>query len=66
MTPQFVAAKIVHSPVEGIMVGVYDENYEIADWIIEDDLAAARITAANKSEQYGVPIAKITEKLLNI
>lgn len=48
------------------MVGVYDENYEIAKWTIEDDLAAARIATANMSEQYGVPIAKITEKLLNI
>lgn len=66
MIPQFVAAKLVTAPIAGILVGVWDENYEIADWRIEEDVDAARIAAAEMSNEYGVPIAKITERLLNI
>lgn len=66
MIPQFVAAKLIKQPFAGILVGVLDENYEFADWSIEEDVDAARIAASNFATQYRVPIAKITERLLNI
>lgn len=66
MIPQYIAAKLVKAPVAGILVGVYDENYKIADWRIEEDVDAARIAASQLADEYRVPIAKLTQRLLNI
>lgn len=66
MIPQFVAAKIVHAPVIGILVGVWDENYQIADWRIEENATAAKIAAEELSKEYGVPIHENTYRLLDI
>ena len=71
MIPQYVTASLatitLHGvPVRGIRVGVMDENYQLADWSLEEDLVAARIAASNYATHYRVPISKIAEHLLNI
>lgn len=71
MTPQYVTARLATRevagvPVRGILVSVLDENYQPMDWSMEEDIDAARIAASNFRDQYRVPIAEITERLLNI
>lgn len=66
MIPQYIAAKIVRSPFVGILVGVYDEDYNLADYSIEENADEARLAAIRMADQYRVPIAKLTERLLNI
>lgn len=71
MIPQYVIARLGtfefgSKKVRGIIVAVLDENYEEMDWSFEEDVDAARIAASNFATQYRIPIAKITERLLNI
>ena len=71
MTPQYVTARLATRevagvPVRGILVSVLDENYQPMDWSMEENVDAARIAASNFRDQSRVPIAEITERLLNI
>lgn len=71
MIPQYVTARlatcvIAGQKIKGILVSVLDENYQPMDWTMEENVDAARISASNFRDQYRVPIAEITERLLNI
>lgn len=71
MIPQYVTARLATRevagvPVRSILVSVLDENYQPMDWSMEENVDAARIAASNFRDQYRVPIAEITERLLNI
>ena len=71
MIPQYVTARlatcvIAGKKIKGILVSVLDENYQPMDWSMEENVDAARIAASNFRDQYRVPIAEITERLLNI
>lgn len=71
MAAQYITARIATREVggirvRGIMVSVLDEDYKPMDWSIEEDVDAARIAASNFATQYRCPIAKLTERLLNI
>ena len=71
MIPQYVTARlgpreVAGVPVRGILVSVLDENYQPMDRSMEENVDAARIAASNFRAQYRVPIAEITERLLNI
>ena len=65
MIPQYIAARRIYQS-DAFIVAVVDENYDEQDITYCPDRATARIEAVIKADFNRVPIAKMTERLLNI